>query len=104
MFYHHHTTSRGRLRFDALPTGHSGLKVVRRESHRDWEIVVEHRSTGSTIRRDQYSARIGELSGRREEYLRGFATPLTALTTARRRIDFICDIRDPRARQRARLR
>ena len=87
-------------RFDAAHRRHSGLKTVQHEEYRDWEISLEHHTTGMTIQRDQYSAKIADTTNAREEYLKGYSSRVSAMQAARRRIDFILDIRDPRTPRR----
>jgi hypothetical protein len=87
-------------RVDKSHALHTGLKVVVEETHRAWRILVEHRRVGLTLPRDQFSVRIRDESESQEEYLTGFSTKLSAIEAARKRIDFIVDIRRPRTARR----
>ena len=87
-------------RFDAAHRPHTGLKIVQHEEYRDWEISLEHHTSGMTIQRDQYSVKIVDTTIAREEYLKGFSSRVSAMQAARHRIDFILDIRDPHAPRR----
>ncbi len=90
------TSSGGALRrFDGAHTRHTGLTIVQRAEHRQWEITIEHSVTGVTLRRDRYNAIITDNTAARDERLDGFSSYATALQAAYRRIDFILDIRDP---------
>jgi hypothetical protein len=80
-------------------TQHTGLRVVDKLVYRGWRIVVEHVIVGMTLRREQYRLRLIDTQHAREEYLTGFASKVTALDSARRRIDFLLDIQQPRARK-----
>ncbi len=101
MFSRHFPAS-GFIRRDAAHLSHSGLKTVHQEDYRTWNMVLEHCTLGMTIRRHRYSVKIYQATTGREEYLTGFSSHLTALQAARRKIDFILDIRDPRAPRRRR--
>ncbi len=95
----------GTRRFDAAHVMHTGLKAVHQESYRAWEMVLEHCMLGTTLRRHRYNVKITDTAAVREEYLTGYASRITALQAARRRIDFLVDIRDshrPRPRPRGR--
>jgi hypothetical protein len=81
------------------------LRVIDHQEYRDWELTTEHLVTGFTMRREQFHVRLTHMSDGREEYLRGFASRVQALQAARRRVDFIVEIRDPRTvQQRSRRR
>ena len=86
-------------RTDQRHTHHTGLRSIARELYRSWEIIVEHRVVGTTMRREQFSARISDTTARREENLCGFSSKSAALEAARRRVDFIRDIVKPNARR-----
>jgi len=75
-------------RFDVGHRAHTGLKTVRQQRHRDWEILIEHCILGLTIRREQFNARIVETASQREEYLKGFSSRIAALRAARHRDRF----------------
>ncbi len=96
------SSNSGFLRFDAAHLSHTGLKVVRQENYRTWEMTLEHCTHGMTVRRHRYNIKITDTEAAREEYLAGFSSQTTALQAARRRIDFILDIRDPRTPRRRR--
>ena len=102
MFAHSYSAQDSSRRFDASHRRHSGLKIVQHEAYRTWEIAIEHCTTGTTIRRERYGAKITDTEAAREEYLRGFSSHVSAIQAARRRIDFILDIRNPRAPRRRR--
>ncbi len=58
-------------RVDTAHAPHSGLRIVQVEEHRDWEIAVEHYTTGMTVRRDQYHVRIKDLRTRAKSTCEG---------------------------------
>jgi hypothetical protein len=86
-------------RIDESHRRHTGLQAVGRDEYRDWEIVVEHRKVGMTLKREQFSVTISDTMSSRSEYLRGFASRLSAVQAAQRRIDFIVDIHDRHVRR-----
>ncbi len=90
------SSNAGFHRFDAAHVIHTGLKAVHQEDYRTWEMVLEHCTLGMTLRRDRYSVKISDTTAAREEYLTGFPSRIAAMQAARRRIDFILDIQDPR--------
>ena len=96
MFHRRSPSTSRSYRFDTGHRSHTGLKTVQCEIYRTWEIIIEHCTLGLTIRREQFSVRIVDTLAQREEYLKGFPSRVTAMRAARRRIDFIRDIRDPR--------
>jgi hypothetical protein len=98
-----HSPGRGAFhRVDQAHMFHTGLRTLGSEQYRSWEITVAHRRVGSTVRREQYSAKISDMTARREENLGGFSSKIAAFEAARRRIDFIRDIQDPNAPRRRR--
>jgi hypothetical protein len=98
-----HFSQPGKRRGNAVgyrrSVGHTGLRVVDQVVYRSWKIVVEYVVVGMTLRREQYRLRLVDTTGTHEEYLTGFASKVTALESARRRIDFILDIQKPRTRK-----
>ena len=100
MFGSHLSGNGSSRRFDTAHRRHSGLKIVQYEEYRDWEISLEHHTTGTTIQRDQYSVKLADTTNAREEYLKGYSSRVHAMQAARERIDFVLDIRDPRTPRR----
>lgn len=80
---------------------HSGVGTVLTESDGTWEIQITHRQSGSSIRRDVYSATIRGQQPRHEEFLTGFRSHGIALEAARRRVRMLKSLAERAARRRA---
>ncbi len=74
----------------------SGVGTVLAESDGTWQILVAHRKTGTTIRRDVYSVTIRCESTRHEEFLPGFSSKTAAVAAAKRRIKILESLRQRR--------
>lgn len=85
---------------------YSGIQTLSTHEYRAWEVLIERRELGTTIKRIQFSARLHDPSTSRVENLRGYSSKEVVLSAAQHRIDFILDIeipRRPRRHQRRRV-
>ena len=89
-----------RLGSDAPRETPAGNGTVYLAVYRRWEIRVERREVGMTLRRERYSVRIADPETARGEYVTGFTSRLASIRAAQRRIDVILDVQDPPAAER----
>ena len=91
--YHGNAKRDSSGKWEHLP--HTGIGRVTCEQLGDWTLELSHRQVGVTIKRDQYSVTIRREFPAHEELLSGFASKVSALAAARKRIDLLTHIRGP---------
>jgi hypothetical protein len=91
--YHGGTKRNPSGKWEHLP--HTGIGRITGETIGDWTLELSHRQVGVTIKRDQYSVTIRRESPAHEELLSGFASKVSALAAARKRVDLLTHMRGP---------
>jgi hypothetical protein len=98
MYHRYHAGAKRNAsgKWEHLP--HTGIAQVASETIGDWTLELAHRQVGVSIKRDQFSVKLYRQTPPYEELLSGFATKDAALAAARKRVDLLSHLREPRVR------